>query len=362
MTNKLTERLTGEGYTRKHFPDYVRLAGGYALKYEYTYAKLCSMVWETPCGLLKKGGQWLLGSCSSDGETYSAENNNPLGKCPYYDKIPCRYRLGWAAERKFWGCCCVYHEAAKPYDYNSSVDKLEDEADVIEREARERIIHENPHVKMCHCYRWNRREQRFEKRFDIDSCVHTPCHNEICAITLKPLDKEQIYIVYDLLKEWHTKSGFLEDTRREIIKGIKKFNNSCDRTIGELWIKANHGKVPCAKLNMDEQRLLHYQQQKAEHPEIEWELPDGYDVYEFSATAINLRVKKKGAAWRDLAQDLADIAEGITVTHDSDNQQAAAQQKRERKFKRQEQKRRRKRTRDAMQRTDAPQQMTLFEN
>jgi hypothetical protein len=338
MTNQLTEKLLAEGHTRESFPDYVQVGGGYELTFKYAFAHLCKMVWETPCGLMRKGGHWLVGSTSYLGVTYSAENDNPLGGCPHYDKTPCPHRVAWAAERGFWGETCVFHEARRPYDYGKSIEKFDDEARETERAAREKMRAENPQALMCQNCRWDEREQRYKKRYDLDACVRMPCQNSVCAITREPFDKEQVYIVYDTRKSYLTKEGLFEETREEIIKGIKVFKNSCDRTIAELWIKANAGEV-APKLTPDERRWLHYQSIGEQNPRF-YRLPAGYSKFEIKAAVQNLRIKKKGASGRDLAQDLADIAEGIAVTHESDQLKAAAALKRERKEKRQVQRRR----------------------
>jgi hypothetical protein len=338
MTNRLTENLIAKGYTHENHPDYVRVGGGYDLVFEYTFAHLCRMVWEAPCGLMKKGGHWLVGNCSYLDTTYSAENDNPLGGCPYYDKIPCQHRVAWAVKLNFWGNTCIFREAQRPYDYESSIEKLNAEADKIFRDAWERLRAENPEAAMCHRYCWNNRKQIYEKHYNVDECARMPCQNSICAISRETLNKEQVYIVYDTRKTRLVKVGLFEETEEEILKGSKVFKNSCDRTVAELWLRANAGKIKIRpEVTPDEYRRLHYQS-ICEQGSLPCQPPAGYDKYKLTVTTENLRIKKKGENGRDLKQDLEDISNGIKVTHLSDQLKQAAAQKRERKKKRQAQK------------------------
>ncbi len=58
----------------------------------------------------------------------------------------------------------------------------------------------------------------------------------------------------------------------------------------------------------------------------------GYDFFEFQYEVENIRIEARET--RDLLQDLRDVAEGLTVVHDSDLKAAAKVKKQEAKAKR----------------------------
>ena len=327
--NDLTKRMFAEGHTPESHPGDVRWNGR---EFVYTYQRLIRTIWQAPCGVFKKGGSEN-GYGSYGGVDYRPENNNPRYGCPHLER-PCEHRSG---KPFFAGENCVFHEATEPYNYKNSLEKERDEDSERHRAAREKLIAENPAAWTCCNLRWNSQKRVFEKRLELQTCISMNCKNTECAITRKPLDPAQVYIEYDVLRTWHTRRGLFEDTRREVTKGLRVFNNSCGKSIAELWIKAN-GDTVRAKLYPDERRYLRFEKMRKEHPDF-FTTPfyPEYDKYEFTATAQNLRLKPKGKNARDLAQDLADIAEGMTVVHASDREKAAAQSKRERKKSRQQQ-------------------------
>jgi hypothetical protein len=326
--NDLTKRLFAEGYTPDNHPDYVRWDSG-SKEFSYTHQHKTRMVWQAPCGAFKKGGNEN-GWGSYSGVDYRTENNNPRFGCPY-PKRPCEHR----DDERFWaGENCVFYESAEPYDYENSLEKADDEDDKAQSAAWEKLRSEIPGVSWCANVRWNRLEKTLCKQFFVENCV-SYCVNSVCAITRQPLDHTQVYIEYDVLRTWRTRRGLIEETRREVTKGLRVFRNSCGKTIAELWIKKyQQGEIILRpKLNREERQYIAHAKRQREHPEIFGGAPfyPGYDEYEFSATVQNVRTKPKGKNARDLARDLADVAEGITVVHESDRAKAAAQAKRERK-------------------------------
>ena len=82
----------------------------------------------------------------------------------------------------------------------------------------------------------------------------------------------------------------------------------------------------------------------------------GYDYFEFRYEVENIRIEARES--RDLLQDLADIAAGIEVIHQSDLEKAAKVKKREDREKRKEYKKRRLERRDPAH--HEAEQMTMF--
>lgn len=309
--NKLTEKLFAEGYTKDNYPDYVRWSSWQ--DFEYTPKFLKQSIWEAPCGLLKKG---IHSYChmSHLGVDYCPENDNPRLACPYINK-ECEHKI----DTKFWGCNCVFHMTDKPYDYNISVERVQDIESEIQHKAFERLISENLHAASCRCLNWNRLAEKHEFRIIDISCLR--CENKVCAATKKSRDTTKVNIVYDLHKWFKTKKGLIEDEWQEIRKGIKLYE-SVPKSGAEYYLKCNKEIRP--SLNSIERQQEYF----SEHHKT-W---GDYEYFECKITVKNVRIEPLRAK-RDLMQDLQDIAEGIKVVHESDLQKAAAAAKRERKQK-----------------------------
>ncbi|GHU57194.1 hypothetical protein AGMMS49975_22200 [Clostridia bacterium] len=331
--NDLTKRLLAEGCSPDKHPDYVYWDSGWK-EFSYTYQHRMGIIWQAPCGVFKKGG-YAHGWGSYMGIDYRTENNNPRFGCPYPER-PCEHRSG---EPFFDGENCVFHETMEPYDYENSLEKARDDDGKARHAALETLRQETPGAYSCYNLHWDSRKKAFEKRFDIENCARSNCQNTVCAITRKPLDPAPTYIEYDILRIWHTRLGLIEETRREITKGLRVFKNSCGKTVAELWIKTL-SDTHSAQITPEERQYFYHEEIRRQHPDISPFYPN-YDEYDFSATAQNMRTKPKGKNARDLAQDLADISEGIIVIHESDKAKAAAQAKRERRETRRKQHRRR---------------------
>ena len=90
--NELTRRLLAEGYTPEDTPPgthpYVDYYGGWT----YTGEAIRSIVWETPCGLLAEGQNFLNGYLSYQGIDWRPENDNPVITCPCFPSEPCPLR------------------------------------------------------------------------------------------------------------------------------------------------------------------------------------------------------------------------------------------------------------------------------
>lgn len=320
--NKLTEKLLAEGYTKNNHPDYVEWSG--YQDFEYTHEYLIGTVWETPCGLLKKG----IDSYNHDshmGVDYCPENDNPRYGCPYYDEKPCSHRF---ITNGLWGWNCAYHQTDKPYDYEQSVEKLWDEWDKIKHTA----WMEATQGCYCGCLEWDRSKRKYVKRFYVARCIQIGCKNEVCVITKLTRNLDKVNIFYEILRVKHYQIGLIENTERTLEKGVKVFNKSVARTDAEIWLKHNQNKFS-PRMNRYDRTNVFFSEHHGEtgFGEYEW--------FKFSITPQNIRIERWES--RDLLQDLRDIQEGFEVTHASDLQKQKKEAYKERKVKRQEAKQRR---------------------
>lgn len=299
--NDLTEKLLAEGYTKDNHPDYVEWSNNWK-QFEYTMQYLRDTVWETPCGLLKKGIS-SYNHMSHLGVDYCPENNNPRYGCPYYDEKPCPYRI---ETKKLWGCNCIYHQTDREYDYENSVEKLWNEWDRIKNEAWQKVIEG---YGFCSCMKWNRTKRQYEPNYDVENCISNKCKNEVCAITKKPRNLKKVNIYYDLLRITRYKQGLLEHEIKRIEKGIKKFEKPVARTDAEIWLKTYKDKF----------EPLHNREDRSNVFFSEYHGKTGfgdYDWFEFTTIPQNIRIEHRES--RDLLQDLQDAQEGIEVVHASD--------------------------------------------
>jgi hypothetical protein len=307
--NQLTKRLLAEGYTPENHPDYVEWT--YWKHFEYTAAYLRSMVWETPCGLLKKGMDYNHGSHM--GVDYCPENDNPRLGCPYYDEKPCRYRH----DTKLLGWNCTYRQTDRLYDYEQSVEKLWDEWDRIKHEARLEATKDG----ICNRLEWDRPKRKYVIGRDVVDCLR--CQNEVCIVSKQPRNLEKVNIFYDILREKHYRIGLADNTERSLEKGVKVFKAPVTRAGAEMWLKLNKDTI--FRPQRDDYRNLHFSEHHGKTGFGE------YDFFEFKISVQNVRIERRES--RDLIQDLRDVRDGLTVVHASDVAKAAAQAKKEKRDK-----------------------------
>ncbi|MBR1812477.1 MAG: hypothetical protein IJ773_01500, partial [Lachnospiraceae bacterium] len=112
-------------------------------------------------------------------------------------------------------------------------------------------------------------------------------------------------------------------------KGVKVFPHPVARTDAEIWLatkKAEYDPIRDKhiippRLNMDDRRMEYFSKHHRSWP--------GYDYFEFHYEVENIRIEARET--RDLQQDLRDVADGLTVVHDSDLKAAAKRKKRDAK-------------------------------
>ena len=320
--NKLTERLLAEGYTKDNHPDYVEWTTWQ--DFEYTLGYLRKTVWETPCGLLQKGID-SHNNGSHNGVDYRPENDNPRFGCPYYDEIICPHRF----PGNYFGWNCAYHMTNKKYDYEKSVEKIWDAWNKVQNKALQDI---GGLESYCACMNYDRYERRYKPKYLIEICISTDCKNEICTVTRKKRDLRKVNVYYDILRQYRYKIGLLEYNDRYVEKGVKAFKKRVPLSDAEIWLEQKKDKFPI-RADRDDRSHLHFSRNHGDTGFNE------YTYFNYDMSAENIRIEHRES--RDLMQDLADIAEGIKVTHASDIKKQTADAKRERKIKRTEAKIRR---------------------
>ncbi len=309
--NDFTKKSMAEGYMPDNPPPGCQWNNGWR-RFEYTKEVLESIVWESPCGLLRKGhwddsdnGTWI--------KEYSAENGVVRDGCPYLGLVECPHLSG-----KLLGWNCEFHPCDREYDYEQSIERIEAMWDAARHEAWQRDC--LPH--MCACMEWHPEELRYKPKFDIYKCIQAKCKNEVCAITKRERNLEPVNIFYDILRVKTTKQGFVELTDKSLEKDVKVFKSPVARTDAELWLKRNKGGITRPKENRSDRSDLYF----AEHHKFN---TVGYEFFNFEMTVQNVRIERRAS--RDILQDLQDIKEGLRVEHASDNAKAAAAAKKERR-------------------------------
>ena len=313
--NKLTERLLAEGYTKENHPDYVRWYGNME-EFEYTPEYLETTVWEAPCRIMRKG-EFTHGYLSYADVDWRAENDNYNFHCPY-NKKECEHFHPLLRDITI-GAKCSWHMTDKPYDYDNSVEKIEDE--------RKRIIGKNlekkfGHPGMIHCACCRINEETLEPYFKYEPrrCINfmnNGCDNKTCWCTGKERDLTLANIYYDVRITTEYSKGFIVEPVIQITKGEKLFDSRKAITDLELYLK----KYPDAPLQKEKGKSKHSRRLFFAK----------YHGEKYDLEILSVRIEKRES--RDLMQDLQDIKDGIEVVHASDLTKAVKKDKKERREK-----------------------------
>ena len=319
--NELTKRLYAEGWTREHHPDYVYWSDWENFGYKWDFA--LGLVWQTPCGLDVDGRSVAAADTSYMGVDYCPENGNPLLRCPYSRK-DCEHIPDGLGGKYPW-CPCRLVEG--PYDYERSAEKIEHEAD----QRRKRQYMEITGGQYCACVvGCNGYDGGLvEVNYDVDQCIRCGCRNEFCSIRKQARDLKKVNVFYDVRRTYITRVGIIEDTRTELTKGVKVFPHPVARTDAEIWLATKKAEfdpirdkhIINPRLNPEDRRMEYFSKHHRAWP--------GYDYFEFHYEVENIRIEARET--RDLLQDLRDVADGLTVVHDSDLKAAAKKEKRDAK-------------------------------
>lgn len=335
--NKLTQKLLAEGYTVENHPDYVMISGGafndnkldnldggFIYYGWYAFEK----TFKTPCGMLLKGNfannglSWL-------GYEYCYENDCPYIICPK-DKCNCSLR-DEPFKSKGDGVLayhCIVHETNEPYVYEGSCEacrKLHD--DQIRRDKISFILEKNHHV--CeHHMRYDKRAGKWIFAYNPMSCANGYCSAQStdfkdggwCPVLNKYISKDKGNVYYDV-RYWgrdYSKDGTLFEGEQfeTIIKGKQLFNKPIRLDIARVIANTCKDEIrQRARWNTHDYDSLTFFRAERGEIDFHWEV-------------LNIRAEKKRV--RDLEQDLQDIADGIQVIHEIDEQKKKKDGKRKR--------------------------------
>lgn len=311
--NKLTQKLLAEGYTKENYPDYVSEWNDFYGGFEYKYNYRNTLLFSTPCGLHIKGSSWACGNMSYQGIVWSMENDNPTINCPYH-KNNCELNHPLLRDAKIPFICCACHQIDGLYDYNKSLDRVND----LEEKRQERLFAEfatkkDGRVCKLHC-RFNASKDCWEQNYDpIDVCARYDC--SYCSVLKKNFSGKKGNVFYDIITKRIIAEGegFCreEKIQTSIIKGKKLLSKPAPIEICEIIAKTKQNQILNRVRNRYSSQLF---------------FAEYHGVY-FEVDVINIRAERKET--RDLMQDLTDISNGITVVHDSDNIKAVKQKKSE---------------------------------
>jgi len=298
--NKLHQILITLGYTPDNHPDDVRWYSA-GKEFEYTSKFLRESTWEAPCGIMRKG-EFTHGHLCYKEITWRVENNNYNFHCPYR-KADCEFFHPLLKELKIRGKCS-WQMTDKPYDYNNSAEKLDDDRRKLTLKNLEKRF---GHPGMIHCICCHINEQTCEPYFSFSpaECIRfmrNGCDNKVCYCTGKQRNLQKANIYYDVRITTEYRKGFIVEPVVKMIKGRKLFDNQKAMTDLELYLQCN----PNAAIGKEKSRNEHLQ-------------PLFFAKYynqRYELQVENVRIEKRST--RDLMQDLMDVREGITVLHESD--------------------------------------------
>lgn len=300
--NELTKRLFKEGYDKEHYPEYVKPFNKFYGGFEYTVEAQRKLVFKTPCGLLVKGGYWNSGYMSYMGVDWCIENGNPTLNCPY-SNAACTKRNALLQRTTTHGRCMIVYcdcsQTEEAYDYERSIDKVKDAL-----EAERNLLHDE--FKKTHRYcimqdYWSDGNKRWEFRYDPFICATNRCG--YCTALRKEMNqniKGNVFYDLKITREGGGDGLLKQDFDVEIIKGKRLFEKNISLSVAEIIAKS----FQC-EIQRKEEMRHHSDLFFSEH----------HGRY-FKCEVLNVRAEKRVS--RDLEQDLKDIAEGFTVTHESD--------------------------------------------
>ena len=317
--NKLTERLLAEGYTKDHFPDYVKEYASHYGGFQYKRSFSDELVFETPCGLRCKGRSAFDGLCWM-GTEYTFENGNPIIRCPK-DCYNCQLRdEPFRIKDEGYGAMeCSLHQIDAEWQFEGSCEQIAKESKE-RRESQFEAFREERHGRVCRnqC-RYNFEKHEWEMNFSGYKCLQSYCAGK-CPVLGRELTTEKGNIYFDIETDQRdtSKDGtFFEGERiRTITKGLQFFPkpNNLDKIQTFLKTERSHFEW-LIKTNVMPKIASAWTMFHAELGEID-----------FKWRILNVRIEKRNV--RDLDEDLQNIQEGTIVVD------AKEQEKKEKQFKR----------------------------
>lgn len=311
-TNKLSQRLLTEGWTKDQTPPGLRPWRDFDGGWTYEYRQRLDVVFEAPCGLLwKRNEVSMCGHMSFMGVEWTEENDNITTICPHFEMDgPCPLNHPLLRDAPVAGChyeklCfCALHETDKPWCYEKSAQKVKDNQKAVEDRLWEEFRTAKKGRVCRYQSRFNRHTREWSSYYDPMFC-HYGCRH--CSVLGKDLSEVRGNVFYDVKITWTQKGiGFLPDTQKtDITKGVKFLDKPCSLTIAEAIAKV------C-------KRDIQRREETKRSIELYLGRIDSIEV-------LNIRAERKES--RDLLQDLKDVEEGATIHHASDDAKAAKARK-----------------------------------
>lgn len=313
--NCLTLQLLYEGWTKEQTPPGCRAWNPYYGGWEYSGKDVSGMTFETPCGLLVSGKHFV-GHMSYMGMEWTVENDNPTITCPRFRREPCPLNHALLREHPYFGgteCLtpCACHRTERPYTYAGSVDEAHAQ---VWAEA-DRLFEEFDRAhggRACRRQsRYNRTTKRWSMRYDPLECARIGGCYRWCKVLRLELSPKKGNVFFDVQRTWTVPEvGLLPpETKCTVQKGVKMLEKTASLTLCETIVK-------CGTRNFIQSYLSNRHMDLYMNPSLKIEL-------------MNFRAARMDV--RDLAQDLADVAAGIEVTHQRDSDEAIKAQKRRRR-------------------------------
>lgn len=303
--NKLTQRLLVEGWTPDRTPPGMRPYNQFYGGWEYTHKTLTGMVFETPCGLLVKGSEFV-GAMGYMGINWMPENDNPVLCCPRFDLPECSLNHPLLNKMASGVRQCAAHPTGRNFDYERSVERVRKQNDAeADRLYKDFAAKRGGQSCRIHC-RYDRWLKEWRIRYDPRQCQ---CTGGFCPVLQKEIDPRKGNVYYDVrISRTIPGEGLFPPEQKTVItKGLKLFEKQRAITICEAAAKVCRLEIQ-------------HREEMRRHSEMFFDKSMTVEV-------INLRAERRES--RDLTQDLRDIAAGIEVIHQSDSLKKAKEQKRE---------------------------------
>ncbi len=301
-----------QGWTKEQTPEGFRPWNDFYGGWEYKQSTYRKFIFVTPCGLLVQGDH-IITDMGYMGVNWMVENDNAIINCPYYSLRDCPVRHPLLRGKNLYSFIsrignykhCSVCRSDQPWEYSNSLEKVLDD-NKAEEEKLWKAFTERHHGRVCKFQSYfNRSEKKWRICYDPMRCAEFCC--SYCSVLDKPISPKKANVYYDLKRTWtEPGEGFVpEQTNVSVTKGVKLLRAS--ETICEAVVKVCWADI----------------QRKAELNN------NSFCFFGGTVEVLNLRVDRRPT--RDLLQDLQDVANGITVVHQSDMDKSQKAAKHERR-------------------------------